>query len=177
MLSPALNLGTDFASCLRLLHLQDRLLAQEDEQLPLAGHVVSIFQMLYFIENTIVVVLMWPEEVIISDPEGNIVVGTFIVVIAAGDVVEDFKRTVETLDHLFERAELPGDFVLVRKPDDLGDIKTELLTELVEELLGCKRIGAVPIGNKAEVFRQFFYLRKAMRMARMQGPTLRLSET
>ena len=55
--------------------------------LPLAGHVVSIFQLLYFIENTIVVVLMWPEEVIISDPEGNIVVGTFIVVIAAGDAV------------------------------------------------------------------------------------------
>ena len=52
LLSPALNLGTDFASCLSLLHLQDRLLAQEDEQLPLARHVVSIFQLLYFIENT-----------------------------------------------------------------------------------------------------------------------------
>lgn len=158
MLSPALNLGTDFASCLRLLHLQDRLLAQEDEQLPLAGHVIRIFQMLYFIENTIAVVLMRSEEVIISDPEGNIVVGTFIVVIAAGDAVGGFKRTVETLDYLFERAELLGDFVLVRKPDDLSDIKTELLTELVEELLCCKRIGAVPIGNKAEVFRQFFQL-------------------
>ena len=158
LLSPALNLGTDFASCLRLLHLQDRLLSQEDEQLPLAGHVVSIFQMLYFIENTIAVVLMWPEEVIISDPEGDIVVGTFIVVIAAGDAVGGFKRTVETFDHLFERAELPGDFVLVRKPDDLGDIKAELLTELVEELLGRKRIGAVAIGDKAEVFRKLLQL-------------------
>ena len=158
MLSPALNLGTDFASCLRLLHLKDRLLAQEDEQLPLAGHVVSIFQMLYFIENTIAVVLMWPEEVIISDPEGNIVVGTFIVVIAAGDAVGGFKRTVETLDHLFERAELFGDFVLVREPDDLSDIKAEVLTELVEELLCRKRIGAVAIGDKAEVFRKLFQL-------------------
>ena len=141
-----------------LLHLQDRLLAQEDEQLPLAGHVVSIFQMLYFIENTIAVVLMWPEEVIISDPEGNIVVGTFIVVIAAGDAVGGFKRTVETLDHLFERAELFGDFVLVCKSDDLGDIKAELLTELMEELLGRKRIGAVAIGDKAEVFRKLLQL-------------------
>ena len=158
LLSPALNLGTDFASCLRLLHLKDRLLAQEDEQLPLAGHVVSIFQMLYFIENTIAVVLMWPEEVIISDPEGNIVVGTFIVVIAAGDAVGGFKRTVETLDHLFERAELFGDFVLVCKSDDLGDIKAELLTEVVEELLGRKRIGAVAIGDKAEVFRKLLQL-------------------
>ena len=102
--------------------------------------------------------LMRSEEVIISDPEGDIVVGTLIVVIAAGYAVGGFKRTVETLDHLFERAELLGDFVLVSKPDDLGDIKTELLTELMEELLCCERIGAVPIGNKAEVFRQFFQL-------------------
>ena len=158
LLSPALNLGTDFSSCLSLLHLQDRLLAQEDEQLPLARHVVGIFQMLYFIEDTVVVVLMRSEEVIISDPEGDIVVGTLIVVIAAGYAVGGFKRTVETLDHLFERAELFGDFVLVRKPDDLSDIKTELLTELVEELLGRKRIGAVAIGDKAEVFRKLLQL-------------------
>ena len=158
MLSPALNLGTDFSFCLSLLHLQDRLLAQEDEQLPLARHVVGIFQMLYFIEDTIVVVLMRSEKVIISDPEGDIVVGTLIVVIAAGYAVGGFKGTVETLDHLFERAELFGDFVLVRKSDDLGDIKAELLTELVEELLGRKRIGAVAIGDKAEVFRKLLQL-------------------
>ena len=158
MLSPALNLGTDFSSCLSLLHLQDRLLAQEDEQLPLARHVVGIFQMLYFIEDTVVVVLMRSEEVIIGDPEGDIVVGTLIVVIAAGYAVGGFERTVETLDHLFERAELFGDFVLVCKSDDLSDIKAELLTELVEELLGRKRIGAVAIGDKAEVFRKLLQL-------------------
>ena len=158
LLSPALNLGTDFSSCLSLLHLQDRLLAQEDEQLPLARHVVGISQMLYFIEDTVVVVLMRSEEVIIGDPEGDIVVGTLIVVIAAGYAVGGFERTVETLDHLFERAELFGDFVLVREPDDLSDIKAELLTELVEELLGRKRIGAVAIGDKAEVFRKLLQL-------------------
>ena len=158
LLSPALNLGTDFSSCLSLLHLQDRLLAQEDEQLPLARHVVGIFQMLYFIEDTVVVVLMRSEEVIIGDPEGDIVVGTLIVAIAAGYAVGGFKGTVETLDHLFERAELFGDFVLVCKSDDLGDIKAELLTEVVEELLGRKRIGAVAIGDKAEVFRKLLQL-------------------
>ena len=68
--------------------------------------------MLYFVENTIVVVLMRSEEVIIGDPEGDIVVGTLIVVIAAGYPVRGFKRAVETLDHLFERTELFGDFVL-----------------------------------------------------------------
>ena len=114
--------------------------------------------MLYFIEDTIVVVLMRSEKVIISDPEGDIVVGTLIVAIAAGYAVGGFKGTVETLDHLFERAELFGDFVLIRKPDDPGDIKAELLTELVEELLGRKRIGAVAIGDKAEVFRKLLQL-------------------
>lgn len=158
LLSPTLNLGTDLSFCFRLLHLQDCLLSEEDKQLPLARHVVGIFQMLYFIEDTIVVVLMRSEKVIISDPEGDIVVGTLIVVIAAGYAVGGFKRTVETLDHLFERAELFGDFVLIRKPDDLGDIKAELLTELVEELLGRKRIGAVAIGDKAEVFRKLLQL-------------------
>ena len=158
LLSPTLNLGTDFSSCLSLLHLQDRLLAQEDEQLPLARHVVGISQMLYFIEDTVVVVLMRSEEVIIGDPEGDIVVGTLIVVIAAGYAVGGFERTVETLDHLFKRAELFGDFVLVCKSDDLSDIKAELLTELVEELLGRKRIGAVAIGDKAEVFRKLLQL-------------------
>ena len=158
LLSPALNLGTDFSSCLSLLHLQDRLLAQEDEQLPLARHVVGISQMLYFIEDTVVVVLMRSEEVIIGDPEGDIVVGTLIVVIAAGYAVGGFERTVETLDHLFKRAELFGDFVLVCKSDDLSDIKAELLTELVEELLSRKRIGAVAIGDKAEVFRKLLQL-------------------
>ena len=158
LLSPALNLGTDLFFCLRLLHLQDGLLPEKDKQLPLARHVVGIFQMLCFIENTIVVVLMRSEKVIISDPEGDIVVGTLIVVIAAGYAVGGFERTVETLDHLFKRAELFGDFVLVCKSDDLSDIKAELLTELVEELLGRKRIGAVAIGDKAEVFRKLLQL-------------------
>ena len=140
------------------MHLQDGLLPEKDEQLPLARHVVGIFQMLYLIENTVVVVLMRSEEVIISDPEGNIVVGTFVVVIAAGYAVGGFKRAVEMLDHLFERAELFGDFVLVYKSDDLSDIKVEFLAELVEELLGRKGIGAVSIGDKAEVFRKLLQL-------------------
>ena len=131
---------------------------EKDKQLPLARHVVGIFQMLYFIEDTIVVVLMRSEKVIISDPEGDIVAGTLIVVIAACYAVGGFERTVEPLDHLFERAELFGDFVLVREPDDLSDIKAEVLTELVEELLCRKRIGAVAIGDKAEVFRKLLQL-------------------
>lgn len=42
LLSPAPNLGTDCIPAPGLLHLQDCLLAHEDEQLPLAGHVVGI---------------------------------------------------------------------------------------------------------------------------------------
>lgn len=74
LLSQALNLGIDFASCLRLLHLQDCLLAEEDEQLPLARHVVGILQMFYFFEDVIAVVLMRSEKVIISNPKVDVVV-------------------------------------------------------------------------------------------------------
>lgn len=130
------------------------MLTEEDKKLPLAGHVVGIFQMFYLIEDTIVVVLVRPQKVIIGDPEGNIVVGAFIVVIAAGYTVGGLKRAVETLDHLLERAELFGDFILIGESDHLGDVKVELLTELVEELLGRKRISAVSIGDEAEVFRE-----------------------
>ena len=104
------------------------------------------------------VVLMRSEKVIIGNPERHIVVGTLIVVIAAGYTIGCFERTVEPLDHLFVGTELFGDFVLIGKPDDLGDVKAELFSKLVEELLGCKWIGAVSIGDKAEVFRQFFPL-------------------
>ena len=114
--------------------------------------------MLNSVEDPIVVVLMRPEEVIIVNPEGDIVVGALWVVIAAGYPVRGFKPAIEPSDHLFEMAELFGDFVIVNQSDDLSNIKAELLAKLVEELLGCKWIGAVSIGDKAEAFRQLFQL-------------------
>ena len=44
------------------------LLSEEDEQLPLAGHVVCTLQHFHLVEDFVAIVLMRAEEVVISDP-------------------------------------------------------------------------------------------------------------
>ena len=50
-----------------------------------------------------------------------------------------------------------GDHVLAGL-HKLGDLKLELLTELMEELLSGKRVGTVAIGNETKVFRKLFQM-------------------
>lgn len=57
------------------LHRLDGLLAEEDKELPFARHVVSARQHFYFVEYFIVVMFMEPEEVIISNPKRQAIVG------------------------------------------------------------------------------------------------------
>ena len=96
--------------------------------------------------------LMRPQEVVVGNPEGEIVVGTIIVVKAVCRTIRGLVGTVEPLDHLLVRTKLRGDCIIVRKADDLGDLELELLTELMEKLLGGKRIGTIAVSDKAEVF-------------------------
>ncbi len=93
------------------------------------------------------------------------------------DPVSGFKGTVEPFGHLLVGTELPGDRIIVCEPDYLRDVKLEAFPQLLSELQGGQRIGAVPIGNEPELLRSFVRPWNAMRMARMQGPTDRLSET
>ena len=58
---PAQNLRT--VSGFAVLLLQDGLLTEEDEKLPLAGHVVSTLQHFYFVEDFIFLVFMGSEKV------------------------------------------------------------------------------------------------------------------
>lgn len=51
------------------LHIQYGLLTEEDKELPFARHVVGTLQDIYFIEDFVVVMLMGPEKVVISNPE------------------------------------------------------------------------------------------------------------
>ena len=57
------------------LHIQDGLLAKEDEKLPLAGHVVGTLQHLHFVKNFITIVFVWAQKVIVGNPESQIIVG------------------------------------------------------------------------------------------------------
>jgi len=102
--------------------------------------------------------LMRAQEVIISNPQSQIIVGAIVIVESVCGSIRSFISTVEAFDHLFVRPKFFGNSIIVCKAYDLGDIELELFAEFMEELLGGKRVGAVAIGNEAEVFREFLQM-------------------
>ena len=86
-----------------VLKVHDGLLAKEDEELPLSGHVLGTFQQIDFVEYFVTEGFVWPEEIIVSNPEGKIVAGTFKVVKAISLAVGRFICAVEPLNELLER--------------------------------------------------------------------------
>ena len=139
-----------------LLHLFDGLLAKEDHQLPLAGHVVTIFDDVILNRRMEVMQFMWAQEVIVSDPQGKVIAGPIIAVEAVRRAVRGLVGPVKPLDHLLIRAEFFRDCIFVRQTDDLRDIKLKVFSELMEELLGGKRIGTVTVGDKTEAVGKLF---------------------
>ena len=97
---------------------------------------------------------MRPQEVVISDPERKPVIRTFYPVEAIRMAVRRPVGTVETLDQLLVWTVPGGDGIVVCKADHLRDLKPHPFAELKEELLCCKRIGAIAVGNKKEAFRK-----------------------
>ena len=104
----------------------------------------------------VAVVLMGTQEVVVGNPEGEVIVGAFDAVKPVRLPVGGLVGAVESLDHLLEGAEPFGDGIVVGKSDDLGDGELKGVTELMEELLGSQGIGAVAVGDEAEVFRELF---------------------
>ena len=154
---PVRNLRTDVVGRALFLQLEDGLLAEQDQELPFSRHVVCAFQHIDFIEYLIMVVLMRAQEVVVGDPECCVIVCTIIIIVTAADPVSGFKGSVEAFDHLLVRAELPGDSIIVCKSDHLGDVKPEAFPRFLCKLQGSQRIGAVPIGNEPELFREFLH--------------------
>ena len=68
---------------------------------------------------------MWSEKVVVSHPESQVIVGAVDVVKAVCYTVRSFISTVEPVDHLFERAVLRGDGIVVGKTDHLGNLESE----------------------------------------------------
>ena len=112
--------------------------------------------MFYFIEDSVVVMFMRPEKVVVSHPESQVIVGTIDVVKAVCHSVRGFIGTVEPFDHLFEGAVLFGDGIVVGKSDYLCDLEGECFPKLFGELHGGKRIGTVTIRNEFKRFRELF---------------------
>ena len=64
--------------------------------------------------------------------------------------------TVQPFHDLFERTVFFGNSIVVGKPNDLGDLKSEILSKLLCEFHGGKGIGAAAVSNEFEVVRQLF---------------------
>ena len=83
------SMGSISNRAIRLLFLktQDRLLSQPDEHLPFTGHVFRLFQLFHSVQHLMAVLTMRPQEIVVSDPEGDVVVGAFKVVVTTGNPV------------------------------------------------------------------------------------------
>lgn len=71
------------------LKILDRHLTQDDQELPFAGHVVCSVEHLDIVQRLIVVVLVRPEKIVVSDPQREIIVGSV-------DVIETVCRPVRS---------------------------------------------------------------------------------
>ena len=98
---------------------------------------------------------MGAQEVIVSYPEGKVIVGTVDAVESVCVSVRSFISTVQPFDHLLKRTVLCRYSVVVGKSNDLSDGKSKIFSILFGEFHCSKRVGAVAIRNELKVFRQF----------------------
>ena len=138
----------------RLLHPQDSVLAEQDQDLPFGRHVVGASKLIQIIEYPVSIVLVGAEEVVVGDPKSDTVVRPIEVVVAAGSPVGEFEGAIHSFHDLLEWAELFGNSIFVGKPDDLGDVEVEILAVVQIELLSGERIGRISVGNEAELLRE-----------------------
>ena len=133
------------------------LLTETHEDLPFPGHCFGGAQFQDRIQYLVMVMHVWSQEVVIGDPQGQIVVCAFDSIEAVCVTVRRFIGAVEPFDDLLVWTEFRCYGITVRQTDYLSDIKLHLLPETQQELLGGEGIDTVAIGDKAEAFRQFIF--------------------
>ena len=74
-------------------------MSKKNQKLPLARHIVGTLKHFYFIEDFIACMLMWTQEIIVSDPECQIIVSVVDVVEPICMVVRSFISTVQSFNH------------------------------------------------------------------------------
>ncbi len=131
--------------------LPNGLLPKEDKKLPLAGHVVSALQHFYFVEDFISIVFMRSEKVVVSNPERKVIVGAVHVIKAVCMPVRSLIGAVEPFDHLFERAVLRRNSIVVGKSNDRGNLEGKIFPELLCEFHCGERIGTVAVSDELKV--------------------------
>lgn len=146
-----------------------------DQKLPFPRHGICLLQKFHTVECSIVGVRMWAEKVVVSDSECKAVRSNLVIIKTVFNAVGFFESAVQSFYDLFVWKVFSGNRILIGQTDDLGDGEAERFPVFVKELLGGQRVCAVPVGDKFKVFWKPVskYLR-AIRMARMHGPTERL---
>ena len=114
--------------------------------------------------------LMWTQEVIVSDPERQIIVGTVDVVEPICMAVRSFISTVQSFNHLFEWTMFCRDSIIVGKSNDLGDGKSEIFAKFLCEFHSGKGISTVSVSNKFKVFRKLFEILEGHTHSKDAGP-------
>ena len=140
---------------LLFLKVQDGLLAEIDHDLPFVRHEIRFLELGHFVQDFETVVRMWTQEVVISDPQTKVRVGTVDPIKTIGGTIGSFVSPVQTFNELLVGSELLCYRIFIRESDDLGDLKLHLFTELMKELLGSQRVGAVTVGDEPEAVRKF----------------------
>ena len=94
------------------------------------------------------------EEVIISNPEGKVIVGTVDVVKAVCVAVRSLIGVVKPFDHLFEWAVLRRNSIVVGKSNAPGDLEGKVFPELLRKFHRGERIGTVAGNDELKFLRQ-----------------------
>ena len=150
----------ELVSALRLeegivfLQGNDRLLPQVHQHLPFIRHDPGVLDLFNWVENVVAEALVRPEEVVVGDPESDVVVCAVIVIEAAFDAIGGFEGAVESLDDLLERPEFSRNLVFVGEAKDLSHVKAHRFSVLEMELLCSQRVSAVAVSDEAESFRK-----------------------
>lgn len=76
-----------------------------NQELPFARHIFRFIEWVDIVQDLILFVLVRPEEVVVGNPECNIVISALKVVISTADTIGCLECPVESLNHLLERTE------------------------------------------------------------------------
>ncbi len=120
--------------------------------MPFGRHVVGSFQNINLVKGLIFGVFMRTQEVVISDPESQAIVGAVDVVKAVCVTVGGLVGMIQPLNHLLERTVFSRNSIIVDKSNDLCDGKGKIPAEFFGRLHCCKRIGTITVRNELKVF-------------------------
>ena len=88
------------------LKVQDGLLAKADHDLPFVRHEIRFLEFGHFVQDSETIVGMRTQEIVISDPQAEIRVGSVDPIKTIGGTIRSLVSPVQAFNELLVRAEL-----------------------------------------------------------------------